>query len=66
MLQEVQYMIQIATVMAGIDKTYVNKEQLLEAIEWAKGVGKATLEDGSTFYPINIYRNKRYILWKIK
>lgn len=52
--------------MAGIDKTYVNKEQLLEAIEWAKGVGKATLEDGSTFYPINIYRNKRYILWKIK
>lgn len=63
--------------MAGIDKTYVNKEQLLEAIEWAKGVGKATLEDGSTFYPINFIcgyndindptfweeEREEYILW---
>lgn len=63
--------------MAAIDKTYVNKEQLLEAIEWAKGVGKATLEDGSTFYPIDfIYgyndiddpafwekEKKEYVLW---
>ena len=39
--------------MAAIDKTYVNKEQLLEAIEWAKGVDKATLENGSTFYPLD-------------
>ena len=39
--------------MAALDKTYVNKEQLLEAIEWAKKVDKAILEDGSTFYPIN-------------
>lgn len=63
--------------MAALDKTYVNKEQLLEAIEWAKEVDKATLEDGSTFYPINfIYgyndiddptfweeERKEYILW---
>lgn len=63
--------------MAEIDKTYVNKEQLLEAVEWAKRVGKATLEDGSTFYPINfIYsyndidnpifwkeERKEYVLW---
>jgi hypothetical protein len=39
--------------MAAIDKTYINKEQLLEAIEWAKGVDKATLENGSTFYPLD-------------
>lgn len=63
--------------MAAIDKTYVSKEQLLEAIEWAKKVNKATLEDGSTFYPINfIYgyndiddptfwdkEREEYILW---
>ena len=39
--------------MAAIDKTYVNKEQLLEAIEWAKEVDKATLENGSMFYPLD-------------
>lgn len=63
--------------MAALDKTYVNKEQLLEAIEWAKKVDKATLEDGSTFYPINFIcgyndiddpafweeERKEYILW---
>ena len=63
--------------MAAIDKTYVNKEQLLKAIEWAKEVNKATLEDGSTFYPIDfIYgyndiddpafwekEKKEYVLW---
>lgn len=63
--------------MAAIDKTYVNKEQLLEAIEWAKEVDKATLEDGSTFYPINFIcgyndiddptfweqEREEYILW---
>lgn len=59
--------------MAAIDKTYVNKEQLLEAIEWAKGVGEVTLENGYKFYPINfIYAyndideledRDTYILW---
>jgi hypothetical protein len=63
--------------MAALDKTYVNKEQLLEAIEWAKKVDKATLEDGSTFYPINFIcgyndiddpafwekEKKEYVLW---
>lgn len=63
--------------MAAIDKTYVNKEQLLKAIEWAKEVDKATLENGSTFYPLDfIYgyndiddpifwekERKEYILW---
>lgn len=59
--------------MAAIDKTYVNKEQLLEAIEWAKKVGEVTLENGYKFYPIDfIYgyndidkledRNT-YVLW---
>lgn len=59
--------------MAGIDKTYVNKEQLLEAIEWAKGVGEVTLENGYKFYPLNfIYayndideleNRDMYVLW---
>ena len=53
--------------MAAIDKTYVTKEQLLEAIEWAKGVGEVTLENGYKFYPINfIYKydsNDKYFLF---
>lgn len=63
--------------MAAVDKTYVNKEQLLKAIEWAKEVDKATLENGSTFYPLDfIYgyndiddptfwekETKVYVLW---
>jgi hypothetical protein len=59
--------------MAAIDKTYVNKEQLFEAIEWAKGVGEVTLENGYKFYPINfIYAyndineledRDTYVLW---
>lgn len=59
--------------MAAIDKTYVNKEQLLEAIEWAKKVGEATLENGYKFYPIDFiyaYNNLDeledrdiYVLW---
>ena len=39
--------------MAGIDKTYVNKEQLKEAVEWAKNIGVVTLENGHKFKPLN-------------
>lgn len=59
--------------MAAIDRTYVNKEQLLEAIEWAKEVGEVTLENGYKFYPINfihVYNDideledeDGYVLW---
>ena len=58
--------------MAAIDKTYVNKEQLLKTIEWAKEVGEVTLENGYKFNPINfIYTydidelkdGDTYVLW---
>ena len=60
--------------MASIDKTYVNREELLKAITWAKEIGKITLENGYQFYPIrfiesynnidNIPNNKdEFILW---
>ena len=63
--------------MAGIDKTYVNKSQLLEAIDWAKKVGTVTMENGYKFEPLNyIYgyndlddpryfddEREEYILW---
>lgn len=59
--------------MAAIDKTYVNKEELLEAIEWAKGIGKVTLENGYKFSPLdwikdyndinNIKDKDEYVLW---
>jgi hypothetical protein len=63
--------------MAGIDKTYVNKEQLKEAVEWAKNIGVVTLENGHKFKPLDwiesyndIYNPefwnkdyKEYILW---
>lgn len=39
--------------MAGIDKTYVNYEQLLEAIAWAKNIGGVTLENGHKFFPLD-------------
>ena len=39
--------------MAGIDKTYVNKEQLKIAVDWAKKVGTVTLENGHKFKPID-------------
>ena len=42
--------------MAGIDKTYVNREQLLEAIEWAKNLGEVTLENGYKFKPLDWIR----------
>lgn len=39
--------------MAAIDKTYVTKDELLEAIAWAKEVGEVSLENGYKFYPLN-------------
>ena len=39
--------------MAGIDKTYVNKEQLKIAVDWAKKVGTVTLENGHKFKPLD-------------
>lgn len=61
--------------MAAIDKTYVNKEQLKEAVEWAKSIGVVTLENGYKFKPLNwiksyndiddpeFWNNDYYILW---
>jgi len=63
--------------MAGIDKTYVTKQELLEAIDWANKVGTVTAENGCTFRPldyISIYNDfddphyfdeeqKEYVLW---
>lgn len=59
--------------MAAIDKTYVNKEQLLEAIEWAKGVGEVASENGYKFRPLdfigirndmeNLIDANEYVLW---
>ena len=63
--------------MAGIDKTLVNKDELLLAIEWCKSVGTVTAENGQTFQPlayIYVYNDldnphyfdeerKEYILW---
>lgn len=61
--------------MAAIDKTYVNKQQLLKAVEWCKQIGMVTLENGYTFYPLdkiydyngcvfdNLPDDKKYVLW---
>lgn len=63
--------------MAGIDKTYVTKTELLEAIDWAKKVGEVKLENGYEFSPLNwIYgyndlddphyfdeEREEYVLW---
>jgi hypothetical protein len=42
--------------MAAIDKTYVTKEELLEAITWAAEVDVVTLENGHKFKPLNWIR----------
>lgn len=42
--------------MAAIDKTYVTKEELIEAIQWANNVGVVTLENGHQFKPLNWIR----------
>lgn len=47
--------------MAGIDKTYVNVQQLKEAIDWAKKVGTATVENGYKFKPIDFIYDYNYI-----
>ena len=39
--------------MAAIDKTYVNREKLVEAIKWAKEIGEVTLENGYKFEPLS-------------
>ena len=59
--------------MAAIDKTYVNKEQLLEAISWSKEIGEVTLENGYKFRPLdfisvhdnmeNLIDTNEYVLW---
>lgn len=60
--------------MAGIDKTYVNKSELIEAINWAKEIGEVTLENGYKFYPLDfigayndiegiVYDSDEYVLW---
>ena len=60
--------------MAGIDKTYVNKSELIEAINWAKEVGEVTLENGYKFCPLDfigayndkegiVYDSNEYVLW---
>lgn len=63
--------------MADIDKTYVTKSELLEAIEWAKKVGIVTAENGYRFEPlafIHVYNDlddthyfdeecEEYVLW---
>lgn len=39
--------------MAAIDKTYVTRAELIEAIKWAKEIGEVTLENGYKFAPLN-------------
>lgn len=42
--------------MAAIDKTYVNREEYFEALEWAKSLGTITLENGYKFNLVNYIR----------
>ena len=42
--------------MAVIDKTYVTKQELFEAIDWAKKVGQVEMENGHMFRPL-------YFIW---
>lgn len=46
--------------MAYIDKTYVNKKQLLEAIKWANEIGECTLDCGHKFKPLNYIKSYNY------
>ena len=39
--------------MAAIDKTYTDKEGLIEVIDWCLKVGRCKLENGYTFRPLN-------------
>ena len=47
--------------MAAIDKTYVTKDELIEAIDWAKKVGRVTAENGHKFRPLTFIRNYNQI-----
>lgn len=63
--------------MAAIDKTYANKEELIEVIDWCLKVGKCKLENGYCFRPLNfvrgyneldenykpIYEQNEYVVW---
>lgn len=42
--------------MAAIDKTYTDKNGLIEVIDWCRKVGKCKLENGYTFHPLNFVR----------
>lgn len=62
--------------MGAIDKTYVDKDELKEAVTWCRNVGVAKLENGYRFKPINFiyhyndlddpdfdWNRDEYILW---
>ena len=62
--------------MAAIDKTYVDADQLREAIEWCNKMGMCELENGYKFRPINFvygyndlddpnfdWNREEYVLW---
>ena len=62
--------------MASIDKTYVDKDELQEAITWCKNIGLVTLENGYQFTPLSFilgyndiddpefdWNREEYILW---
>lgn len=58
--------------MAAIDKTYVNKEEFLEVVEWVKKIGKVKLENGHEFSPLefvsyydldDLPELEEYVLW---
>ena len=63
--------------MAAIDKTYTDKEGLIEVIDWCRKVGKCKLENGYTFRPLNfvraynvlddnyrpVYEQEEYVVW---
>ena len=63
--------------MAAVDKTYTNKEGLIEVIDWCLKVGKCKLENGYCFRPLNyvlgynelddnyrpIHEQDTYVVW---
>ena len=63
--------------MATIDKTYTDKNGLIEVIDWCRKVGKCKLENGYAFHPLNfvcgcneldenyrpIHEQEEYVVW---
>ena len=63
--------------MAAIDKTYTDKNGLIEVIDWCRKVGKCKLENGYAFHPLNfvrefneldenyrpIHKQEEYVVW---